>query len=184
MPGLRVRVSANQPAPHVRQDFSRAADHLFGTGAINFRSHQNSSSARAPFAPARGPPRRSASPLRALSPSAVFELDSPAALGAAPPDSSGCGGGSGGGGRGSPDRRAAPTPAALLANLDRYLQQRPAGDGGGPPPRGPAPRSPSRRTATEVGAEVGSRGREGHARRRTGSPRRLRERQLQSIYGA
>eukprot|EP01045_Picozoa_sp_COSAG04_P019202 COSAG04_NODE_1844_length_5419_cov_3.288722_3_plen_176_part_01 len=64
MPGLRVRVSANQPAPHVRQDFSRAADHLFGTGAINFRSHQNSSSARAPFAPARGPPRRSASPLR------------------------------------------------------------------------------------------------------------------------
>ena len=184
MPGLRVRVSANQPAPHVRQDFSRAADHLFGTGAINFRSHQNSSSARASFAPARGPPRRSASPLRALSPSAVFELDSPAALGAAPPDSSGCGDGSGGG-RGSPDRRAAPTPAELLANLDRYLQQRPAGDGGGPPPRGsPARRSPSRRTATEVGAEIGSRGGAGHARRRAGSPRRLRERQLQSIYGA
>ena len=148
MGGMRLRESANQPlGPCIRQDFSREADHLWGTGAWLLRKghHVHVTTAgdrrRQPGTwqlaghdgPRSPPPQqlllRSASaagagtPPPALSQSAVFEYDSPGAVAApATPTPKPAGGA----------RKLLPPleaggasdggAAQVLRNLDRYLE--------------------------------------------------------------
>ncbi len=212
MGGLRVRVSANQPRPaRIRRDFSHDADHLWGTGAFLLRQghyvhtttggrHSRAASAEPRRLPqldatpavrsdATRAAHAAASPL-GLSQSAVFEYDSPGATTLATqqaikreaqqlPL--------------SPDARTGPASAQVLRNLDRYME-RWAATGQtqvhSPPPMRPQrATSPTRRTATEVGAELilrtsatGAESRIGMARQL--SPSRMRDRQTSAAYGA
>jgi len=222
MGGLRVRVSANQPAPEtIRQDFSRDADHLWGTGAFLLRHdhyvHVTTGGRRRRRqhgTPSSGSPRaRSAEPqlLRTpepsspgLSLSAVFEYDSPGATsvlapkrGPPPPpqqlppldDAVAA--------RGVTRPGAGGSAQAVMQNLDRYLDNW-AGSGQ-PLTRSPSPSfahrrrpppSPTRRTATDAGAELAldlgpaSRAESRAWMARQLSPSRMRDRQTSAAYGA
>ena len=199
MGGLRVRVSANQPRPaRIRRDFSHDADHLWGTGAFLLRQghyvHTTTGGrhvgGRAASAEPRLPrldagPTSAAGSTLGMSQSAVFEYDSPGThvvpqqvtkreAKQLP----------------APDARASPTSAQVLRNLDRYMERWAQVQSPPPPPvRSQRALSPTRRTATEVGAELALRmavSSAGSASEmvRQSSPSRMRDRQTSAAYSA
>ena len=201
MGGLRVRVSANQPRPvKIRRDFSHDADHLFGTGAFLLRQghyvHTSTGGrhSRAVSAEPRLPPLDAARAAHAGAPaspqwplqSVVFEFDSPRAVAQQAikreaqqlPQSL--------------DARAGPASAQVLKNLDRYMERWAASgqpQAHSPLPSWPQRASPTRRTATEVGAEpalrmAASSAKSGIGMARQLSPSRMRDRQTSAAYGA
>lgn len=197
-----MRVSANQPRPvKIRRDFSHDADHLFGTGAFLLRQghyvHTSTGGrhSRAVSAEPRLPPLDAARAAHAGAPaspqwplqSVVFEFDSPRAVAQQAikreaqqlPQSL--------------DARAGPASAQVLKNLDRYMERWAAS--GQPQAHSPLPSwpqraaSPTRRTATEVGAEpalrmAASSANSGIGMARQLSPSRMRDRQTSAAYGA